>query len=231
MYSRPIWPPTFTKKSVFVGTGILPYLDLDVAQNDACIYEFPVPRGLFSTLDERLASGEVRDIRAKIVATRSMNGYVQHAKLYDGRLENGESHVFHFEYDDLPNTGCSAALRWYEIAAAVTPGCSVTWRREWDSQDQANALQSVVHARLSWCNAATDEVVSMSCADAKLAFEHYVDWPSSLAELSLKIGALPRSDTLTAKDLEERIVKFVIDAFPESFRDRAPPRVRRDVAD
>ena len=161
---------------------------------------------------------------------RSMNGYVQHAKLYDGRLENGESHVFHFEYDDLPNTGCSAALRWYEIAAAVTPGCSVTWRREWDSQDQANALQSVVHARLSWCNAATDEVVSMSCADAKLAFEHYVDWPSSLAELSLKIGALPRSDTLTAKDFEERIVKFVIDAFPESFRDRAPPRVRRDVA-
>ena len=155
-----------------------------------------------------------------------MNGYVQHAKLYDGRLENGESHVFHFEYDDLPNTGCSAALRWYEIAAAVTPGCSVTWRREWDSQDQANALQSVVHARLSWCNAATDEVVSMSCADEKLAFEHYVDWPSSLAELSLKIGALPRSDTLTAKDFEERIVKFVIDAFPESFRDRAPPRVR-----
>ena len=68
-------------------------------------------------------------------------------------------------------------------------------------------------------------------ADAKLAFEHYIDWPSSLAELSLKIGALPRSDTLTAKDLEERIVKFVIDAFPESFRDRAPPRVRRDVAD
>ena len=57
------------------------------------------------------------------------------------------------------------------------------------------------------------------------------NWPSSLAELSLKIGALPRSDTLTAKDLEERIVKFVLDAFPEAFRDRAPPRVRRDVAD
>ena len=41
----------------------------------------------------------------------------------------------------------------------------------------------------------------------------------------------PRSDTLTATDFEERIVKFVLDAFPESFRDRAPPRVRRDVAD
>ena len=67
--------------------------------------------------------------------------------------------------------------------------------------------------------------------DAKLAFEHYIDWPSSLAELSLKIGPLPRSDTLTATDFEERIVKFVLDAFPESFRDRAPPRVRRDVAD
>ena len=127
--------------------------------------------------------------------------------------------------------GCSAALRWYEIAAAVTPGCSVTWRREWDSQDQADALQPVVQAHLSWFNLATEEVVSMSCADAKLAFEHYIDWPSSLAELSLKIGALPRSDTLTAKDLEERIVKFVIDAFPESFRDRAPPRARHDVAD
>ena len=168
-----------TKKSVFVGTGILPYLDLDAAQASACIYEFPVPRGLFSTLDERLAS---RD-------------------------------------------------RWYEMAVAVTPGCSVTWRQEWDLQDQADALQPVVQAHLSWFNLATEEVVSMSLADARLAFEHYIDWPSSLAELSLKIGALPRSDTLTAKDLEERIVKFVIDAFPESFRDRAPPRVRRDVAD
>ena len=97
----------------------------------------------------------------------------------------------------------------------------MTWR----------AGQPVVLAHLSWFNLATEEVVSMSLADAKLAFEHYIDWPSSLAELSLKIGALPRSDTLTAKDLEERIVKFVIDAFPESFRDRAPPRARRDVAD
>ena len=62
-------------------------------------------------------------------------------------------------------------------------------------------------------------MVSMSCADAKLAFEHYIDWSSSPGELSLKIDALHRSITLTYTELE-RVMKFALDALSVPFHDR-----------
>ena len=49
-------------------------------------------------------------------------------------------------------------------------------------------------------------------------------------EISLKIEGLHRSRTLTATEFE-RVMKFVLNALPVPFRDRAPPVEEARVAD
>ena len=134
------------------------------------------PPGIFTTVDDRLELGAIRDAQIKIVATRRMGARLQHADLYCEGINDGDVDFVYFGYQDIPNSS-SAALRWFGEANECSPGLTVTWNRHSVQQDLDGRWRqhapSTINARFSWCNPDIDD---MPLADACLTLEHYVDW-------------------------------------------------------
>ena len=162
------------RESVYAGTGTV-----DTTSNDKAKYEFAVPRGVFTAVDERISNGPW-NVRATIVATRRVGGRLQHAKLYCAESEDGTTDELYFELSSMraPSEGATA-LRWKDQLAMRSdthqvPDFSVCWVRHTGpiAGRRANAT-STVRVSFLWNGHDLDD---MLLADACLALEHYPDW-------------------------------------------------------
>lgn len=169
---------TERRESVFAGTGTV-----DTTNNTKAIYEFAIPRGVFTRVDDRGIDGEPIQIKARIVAARWAGGRLQHAQLYFGDCHDGEEHSMYFDYEPMPISTSSTALRWHDqvtrnVDMAMLPALSVSWTRELDMNDLFHARRenapSKVVARFVW--ETPNDSDDMSVVDACMALEHYADW-------------------------------------------------------
>ena len=113
-----------------------------------------------------------------------MGGRLQHAKLYDGHSEDGDTDSMYFELNSVPMTQDSAAFRWRERVAldsdmCLLPTLLVSWNRDLlgidPIQTRRENAPSHVAARFSW-DSPVGDVNDMDVADACMTLEHYVDW-------------------------------------------------------
>ena len=170
---------TNAKESIFVGLGTV-----DTTNTAGAAFEFAVPRGLYTNVEDRINDGEQITERMKIVATRRVGGRLQHAKLYDGNPDDGDVDLTYYEIDYLPKArgspySPSTALRWLAGVTDMDALLDVTWRRDVPQFSHGMPVQrqnapSTIRAQFMWN--ATGDITEQSLADACMTLEHWVDW-------------------------------------------------------
>ena len=165
---------TNVKESIFVGLGTV-----DTESTNGAGWEFPVPRGLYTNVEDRINDGEQITERMKIVATRRVGGRLQHAKLYDGNPDDGDIDVTYYEVDYLRMASAgSTALRWLSGVTDMDALLDVRWTR--NPQQFGNEITrrqnapSTIRAQFMWST--PGDIIDMPLADACMALEHWADW-------------------------------------------------------
>ena len=115
--------------------------------------------------------------KARIVATRQVNGRLQFANLYCGAIEDFDEEGIMFEWLEIPANPQNAGLQWQlrndiDNDMYCQPELRLFWAAE---SDRFVNRQSKLQASMAfWTEGGGTEVMSLS--DACLCLEHYVGW-------------------------------------------------------
>jgi hypothetical protein len=119
-------------------------------------------------------------VNLKIVATRRVGARLQHAKLYEGRPDDGDIDLMYFSLDYIrvargsPSVP-STAFRWLAGVTEMDALVDVRWTRgNWAGYAERQNAPSTLRAQFRWSG--PDDHVDMSLTDACMTLEHWVDW-------------------------------------------------------
>ena len=158
-------------RSVFVTTGTL---SPGVGAQPTPSFEFTIPGAI---MDDAARLRRPTSFKARIVATRQVNGRPQFANLYCGAIEDFDEEGIMFEWLEIPANPQNAGLQWQlrndiDNDMYCQPELRLFWAAE---SDRFVNRQSKLQASMAfWTEGGGTEVMSLS--DACLCLEHYVGW-------------------------------------------------------